>query len=296
MPSGGTPAAPPEDLLALLDLEETAPDRFRARTPSGPRGRVFGGVVVAQALMAAIRSIEPASGHGVSRGGPVLRAHSLHGYFLHPVAPAAEAELQVEPLRDSRSFALRQVTTLQQGRPAARFSCSFHVEETGEVDYQLPPPTDLGPPEEHATSNDDGSWDLRIAAPVQLEDGAFLASGRHWVRMTAALPEDPAVHSCLLAYFSDQTRLSFRPWSPEAWGTHTDASLDHALWLHRPARADAWLRYELQALVARGNRATVRGLMYDAEGALVASMAQELLVRPIPGAVPQPPPWRAAPD
>ena len=272
--------------MAALVLEEPEPERFRARTPgSWSGGRVFGGIVVAQALMAALRSVSPAA--------PGLRPHSLHGYFLEPVAPDAEVELEVEPLRDSRSFAVRQVTTVQGGRPASRVICSFHVDEPADVDYQLAPPTTLGPPDNYERWDDDAPFDLRVADRVAAGDGTFVASGRHWVRLKGRLPDDPALHCCLLAFFSDQTRLSFRPYTPEAWGTHTDASLDHAVWFHRRARADQWLRYELQALVASGNRATVRGLMYDEGGALIMSMAQELLVRPVPGAEPQVPPWGA---
>ena len=282
-------AAVPEELRPIVDLEEAGPDRFRGRTPPSPVGRVFGGMVVAQALMAAVRTVVP-FGEGQDEKG--LAPHSLHGYFLAPVVPDAEVTFEVEPLRDSRSFALRQVTTVQDGQPRARFLCSFHIGETGEVDYQLAPPTTMAGPDALERAEGPMPFDLRLAEPVPAGDGTFLSSGRHWVRVDAPLPDDAALHRCLTAYFSDQTRLSFRPYSEQAWGTHTDASLDHAVWFHRPARVDRWLRYELQALSVRGNRATVRGLMYDGEGALVLSMAQELLVRPIPGAEPQLPPWQ----
>lgn len=285
--------APPlhEDVRSITGIEETGPDRYSGRTPPSPFGRVFGGIVVGQALMAAQRSVGPSSVPG-SDGEPTLRLHSVHGYFLNPAVPDAEVSFAVEPLRDSRSFALRQVITLQQDVPRARFLCSFHIDEQGEVDYQVAPPTVIEPPEALPPGGGPMLFDIRIAEPVPAGDGTFVSSGRHWVRVKGALPDDPALHRCLLGYFSDQTRLSFRPYTDEAFGTHTDASLDHAVWFHRPARADRWLRYELQALSARGNRASVRGLMYDEDGALVMSMAQELLVRPIPGAEPQVPPWR----
>ena len=248
-------------------------------------------MVVAQALMAGMRSVSPAStGGDDGRSGP--RPHSLHGYFLNPVLPDAEVAFEVEQLRDGRSFALRQVTTVQQGMVKARFLCSFHVDEEGEADYQLAPQTTISPPEDLEREGGPMPLDLRVAEPVPAGDGTFLSSGRHWVRTEASLPDDPELHVALLAYLSDQTRLSFRPHTDETWGTHTDASLDHAVWFHRPARADRWLRYELQALSVSGNRASVRGLMYDEGGRLVMSMAQELLVRPIPGAEPQVPPWR----
>jgi acyl-CoA thioesterase-2 len=275
----------------MVEIDEDGPDRFTGRTPPSPFGRVFGGIVVAQVLMAAQRSVG-SSGTPGSDGAPALRLHSAHGYFLNPVLPDAEVSFAVEPLRDSRSFALRQVVTTQHGVPRARFLCSFHIDEQGEVDYNLAPPTVIEPPEAFAPGGDAMPFDIRVAEPVRAGDGTFVSSGRHWVRVKGQLPDDPALHRSLLGYFSDQTRLSFRPYTEEAFGTHTDASLDHAVWLHRPARADRWLRYELQALSARGNRASMRGLMFDEDGALVMSMAQELLVRPIPGAEPQVPPWR----
>jgi acyl-CoA thioesterase-2 len=281
----------PDDLRSILDIAEDGPDRFAGRTPPSPGGRVFGGVVVAQALMAGIRSVWPDATAG-ARGASARRPHSIHGYFLHPVVPDTEVAFEVEPLRDSRSFALRQVTTIQDAVPRARFLCSFHIDEEGEADYQMAPATTIAPPDAYAPSGGPMPFDLRVADPVPAADGTFTASGRHWVRIKHPLPDAPAVHCSLLGYFSDQTRLSFRPYTDEGWGTHTDASLDHAVWFHRPARTDRWLRYELQALSARGNRSTVRGLMYDEHGALVMSMAQELLVRPIPGAEPQVPPWR----
>ena len=285
----------PEHFRTVLELEEVTQDRYRGRTPGSPRQRVFGGAVLAQALMAAIRSVS--SGASLDDrpelgSGPVLRPHSLHGYFLNPVDPDEDVSFEVEPVRDGRSFALRQVTTIQAGIPRARFLCSFHIDEQGEVDYQLAPLTELAGPDHYEDSEWDMPIDLRVADPVPAGDGTYVASGRHWVRVKGPLPDSLAVHACLVAYLSDQTRISYRPYSEEAWGTHTDASLDHALWFHRPARADTWLRYELQALSARGNRAMVRGLMYNEAGELVMSMAQELLVRPIPGGEPQLPPWR----
>jgi len=289
----------PDALRPIVEIEETAPDRFSGRTPDWPGGRVFGGFVVAQALVAATKSVSSdgaAAGDLPSELVPVVRPHSLHGYFLSPVLPGGEVTFDVEPLRDSRSFALRQVTTIQDGAIRARFLTSFHIDEKGEAEYQLKPPTPLEEPDRYERAAGLEYLDLRIAEPVVDDDGTFLSSGRHWVRVASPLPDDWAVHAGLLAYLSDQTRLSFRPYSEEVFGTHTDASLDHAVWFHRPARADGWLRYELQALSIHGNRSTVRGLMFDKEGALVMSMAQELLVRPVPGAEPQVPPWRRQPE
>jgi acyl-CoA thioesterase-2 len=289
----------PDELRPIVEIGETAPDRFSGRTPDWPGGRVFGGIVVAQALVAATKSVSSDGGGPGDRPSelaPLVRPHSLHGYFLSPVLPGSEVAFEVEPLRDSRSFALRQVTTIQDGVTRARFLCSFHIDEKGEAEYQLNPPTPLEEPDRYERSPGLPHLDLRVADPVVGDDGTFVSSGRHWVRVASALPDDWALHAGVLAYLSDQTRLSFRPHSEEAFGTHTDASLDHAVWFHRPARTDRWLRYELQALSIHGNRSTVRGLMFDEEGALVMSMAQELLVRPVPGGEPQVPPWRRQPE
>lgn len=228
-------------------------------------------MVVAQAMAAVLPTV-----------AEDYRPHSLHGYFLRPVIPGPSVELSVERLRDGRAFALRQVTLIQQGNVAARMSSSFHVDEEGE-EYQPPMPTDVPVPEELAVGNPPGPFDSADAGPVSAEDGTYRSSGRYWNRTCGPLPDDPRLHVCVLALMSDMTRTSFRPMSLHLWGSHTDASIDHAVWFHSPARADDWLLYDLHAPVNRGNRAFVRGSMYTRYGRLVLSMSQELLVRPIPG-------------
>ena len=124
------------------------------------------------------------------------------------------------------------------------------------------------------------AFDVReLGATERQEDGTFASTRRCWFRVREPLPDDPAVHACLLAYFSDMTGAAFRPGSMGAWGTHTDTSLDHAVWFHRPWRADVWSVFDLQALVNAGGRATIRATMRGDDGTLHLSMAQELLIR-----------------
>jgi acyl-CoA thioesterase II len=260
------------DLVTSLALRADGPDRFVAVAPEWWGERVFGGMVVAHVLRAAAACVDPS-----------LRPHSLHGYFLRPVAPGVAAKLVVERDRDSRSFATRTVTTTQEGRVAARMTCSFCVEEDGADEYQLAMPGDVPAPGALDVRAAPGPFESADVGPLRAPDGTYVSSGRFWNRTVAPLPDDPVLHACVLALLSDMTRTSFRPGSLERWGSHSDASIDHALWFHRPARADRWLLYDLQAVVNRANRATVRGTMFDEDGSLVLSMAQELVIRPVPG-------------
>jgi acyl-CoA thioesterase II len=231
-------------------------------------GRVFGGMVVAQALNAAMRTA-PAP----------LEIHSLHGYFLRPTAPGSRSTHTVETLRDGRSFSLRQVTSAVEGKETFRMNCSFHGPEPGDS-YQLPIAPDVPPPGEVAGFEAPFPFDVRELGPTaRRADGTYQSTRRCWFRVRETLPDDPAVHACVLAYFSDMTGASFRPHSLGVWGTHTDASLDHALWFHRPWRADVWSLFDIHALVNAGGRATVRATMHGEDGTLHLSMAQELLIR-----------------
>lgn len=267
-----SPGAAVAALVSSLELRPTAPDRFAVVAPEWWGDRVFGGMVVAHALRAGSACVDRS-----------LRPHSLHGYFLRPLAPGVETELAVARDRDSRSFATRTVTTSQAGKVAARMTCSFCVEEEGADEYQLAMPGDVERPEDLDVRAAPGPFVSADAGPRRASDGTYVSSGRFWNRTAAPLPDDPVVHASVLALVSDMTRTAFRPGSLERWGSHSDASIDHAVWFHRPARADRWLFYDLQAVVNRANRATVRGTMFDRSGALVLSMAQELVIRPVPG-------------
>jgi acyl-CoA thioesterase-2 len=227
-------------------------------------------MVVAQTLNAALRTVDG------------LRPHSMHGYFLRPVRPGPPTTLTVERLRDSRSFATRQVTAEQDGKITSRMTCSFHVAETGD-EYQVPMQPVPLPEDLEFLENPPGPFDARDAGPLLRDDGTFRSSARLWHRTCAVLPDDEDIHPCMLAFLSDMTRTSFRPLGLNTWGTHTDASIDHALWIHRQARADEWLFYDLEAVINTAGRAFVRGSMYTRRGALCLSMSQELLIRPLPG-------------
>ncbi len=241
-------------------------------TTTSPRwwvhGRVFGGMVVAQALNAAMQTVPDD-----------LQVHSLHGYFLRPTSPGSETAHVVDRVRDGRSFSMRQVTSAVEGKETFRMTCSFHVPEEGDS-YQLPMAPGVPPPGDIEGFEGPFPFDIReLGHTERREDGTYESTRRCWFRAREPLPDDPAVHAGFLAYFSDMTGASFRPHSIGVWGTHTDASLDHALWFHRPWRADVWSLFDIHALVNAGGRATVRATMHGEDGTLHLSMAQELLIR-----------------
>jgi len=259
------------ELVDAIHVESSATDVFRASTPEWWGERIFGGMIVAQTLNAALQTVDD-----------TLVAHSMHGYFLGPVAPRVDSELIVERLRDGRSFSLRQATMYQQGRMTSRFFCSFHVPEDGD-EYQLTV-QDVPGPETLEIAASSGPFDACDVGPTPPgPDGTYRSTARLWNRTCAPLDDDPLVHACMMAFFSDMTRTSFRPLSLDMWVTHTDVSLDHAVWFHRPARADEWFFSDFQALVNAGGRGVVRGTMHTRSGILCMSMAQELLIRRLPG-------------
>ena len=272
-----------EQLVEAIQTRPSGPGLFSATPPDWWGPRVFGGMVVAQSLDAALQTVDPTH-----------RPHSLHGYFLRPLLPAVPCHLRVEHLRDGRSFALRQVTVEQGQGPAARFMCSFHVDEFGD-EYQLPM-QDVDEPDSLPPSGMPGPFDSRDAGPRRdPSDGAYLSTARLWHRACGPLGDDPRVHACLLSYLSDMTRTSFRPLSLDVWGAHTDASIDHTVWFHRPMRADEWVLSDFQAVINAGNRSVVRGTMYTRAGVLSMSMTQELLIRRV-GEPVELPPWLTAGD
>ncbi len=249
--------------------------------------RTFGGMVVAQALHAAHQTVDPR-----------LEVHSLHGYFLRPTPAGARSRHAVEAVRDGRSFCTRAVTSTVEGKETFRMTCSFHAPEKGD-EYQLAVGPGVPPPESTAGFEPPFEapfpFDIReLGHTEQRSDGTFLSTRRCWFRTREALPDDPVVHACVLAYYSDMTGAAFRPLSMGSFGTHTDASLDHAVWFHRPWRADRWSLFDLHALVNAGGRATVRATMHGEDGTLHLSMAQELLIRELAEPlVFEPPAWLA---
>jgi acyl-CoA thioesterase-2 len=284
------------DLVALFDIEPIGGDRFVGHSPKSGWQRVFGGQVVAQALVASSRTVEARA------------PHSLHAYFLLGGDPAEPILFEVERVRDGRSFTTRRVVARQRGEAIFVLSASFHIEEEG-LDHQFPMPDApepdklLDPMAAIALLGDKAKTRLQgLLERIQPIEFRPLDLGRYtplppgavrepkqslWVRIAGTLPDDPSVHRAALAYLSDMTLLDT---ALVAHGrTVFDArfqaaSLDHSLWLHRPFRADEWLLYVQDSPTAHGARGLTRGLLYSRAGALVASVAQEGLVRPLPPA------------
>jgi acyl-CoA thioesterase-2 len=277
-----------DDLLALLDLEPLEVNLFRGRSPQSGWQRVFGGQVIGQALVAATRTVEG------------RQPHSMHAYFLIGGDPKVPIIYNVERTRDGGSFSTRRVLAIQHGRPIFTMSVSFHIQEDG-LTHQAPMPE--VPPPEALTSDAEARKDLlaQMPEPVRryyererplelrpVELGRYagqkLPDGRFhvWIRTTGPLPDDPAIHQCVLAYASDMTLLdtALVPHGRTLFEREfMAASLDHALWLHRPFRADEWLLYAQDSPNLGGARGFSRGLIFTREGTLVASVAQEGMVR-----------------
>ncbi len=269
-------STPLDDLIDLLDLEEIEANIFRGRSPSDWRQRVFGGQVAGQALVAAGRTV-PAD-------RPV---HSLHAYFIRPGDPSIPIVYTVDRVRDGRSFTTRRVSAIQHGKTIFTLSASFHHPEPG-VQHAVampaaPPADELSQPEhEFFTAN---PFDLRFVGPTRDAPGPRVAGTEHnlvWLRANGELPDDPLLHVCLMTFASDLTLLDSvlrrhnLSWSD---GQTSGASLDHAMWFHRPFRADHWLLYDQESPIAAGARGLARGQVFTEAGDLVVSVVQEGLVR-----------------
>jgi acyl-CoA thioesterase-2 len=276
------------EILDLLDLEKLEENLFRGRSPQVHWQRVFGGQVIGQALVAACRTVED------------RQPHSLHGYFLLAGDPTVPIIYEVDRIRDGRSFTTRRAVAIQHGRPIFALTASFQVEEPG-FDHAMsmpdvPPPEGL--PEIAEVMSAIPSMPQLVRAwyererPIEIRPvnmGRRFSSAdagetgfQVWIRTTGPLPDDPAIHRCVLAYASDLTLLdtSLVPHGRSVLEEAIQAaSLDHALWFHRPFRADEWLLYAQDTPSASGARGFARGLVYDRAGRLVASVAQEGLVR-----------------
>jgi acyl-CoA thioesterase-2 len=278
-----------EDLVSLLDLEKLEENLFRGRGPSEGWQRVYGGQVLGQALVAAVRTV------------PEDRlAHSAHAYFLLAGDPKAPIVYEVERIRDGGSFTTRRVKAIQHGRAIFAMSVSFQKGETS-FDHALPMP-DVPPPEAlpsekdllarlmpHLPGNMRSYWErerpieLRLVDPSRYLDREPRSPVQQvWMRATGQLPDSPALHQCVLAYASDFTLLDTALIAHGKLMFDPDiqlASLDHAMWFHRPVRADDWLLYVQDSPSAYGARGLCRGSVFTRDGRLVASTAQEGLVR-----------------
>ena len=276
------------DLISILDLEQLEVNLFRGNSPKTGWQRVFGGQVIGQAMVAACRTVEG------------RLPHSLHCYFILPGDPQIPIVYEVERLRDGKSYSTRRVTAIQHGHAIFSMMVSFHAEEADSFNHQdqmpdVPPPEKLTAEElaKHPTIEmpdfirryyeSDQPIELR---PVEFQRyfGTAIPDGRIniWIRTAAKLPDDPALHMCALAYASDFSLLDSvmaRYGRTLFEGNVMAASLDHAMWFHRPFRADEWLLYSQDSPSAQGGRGLARGLIFKPDGTLVASVAQEGSIR-----------------
>ncbi len=276
-------------LLSLLDLEQLEENLFRGTSPAGGWQRVFGGQVLGQALVAAVRTVDEAR-----------PAHSLHGYFLLAGDPSHPIIYEVDRVRDGGSFTTRRVKAIQKGSAIFVMSVSFHKSEPG-FDHQAPMPK-VPQPDELPSEQElkarllaylpkdlRGFWQherpIEIR-PVDLDRYLKREKSepvqRLWLRANGRLPDDPKLHQCVLAYASDFTLLDTALIAHGRVLFDPDlqlASLDHALWFHRPFRADEWLLYVQDSPSAYGARGFCRGSVFTRDGLLVASVTQEGLMR-----------------
>jgi len=276
-----------DDLVALLDLEAIEVNIFRGRSPDENRQRVFGGQVAGQALVAAARTID-------ERGRLV---HSLHAYFLRPGDPTVPILYEVDRIRDGRSFSTRRVVAIQHGRAIFNLQASFHDDEPG-PDHQLSMPDAMGDPLDlpdfHTRmapyAEQIGDW-YRRPRPIDLRyvdgdptsrRGRSTTKQHVWLRADGVLPEDPVLHACVVTYASDMTLLdtTLLPFGLD-WDTPgvQMASVDHAMWFHRPFRADDWLLYAQSAVSTSSARGMAQGSIFTSDGRLAVSVVQEGLTR-----------------
>ena len=277
-----------DDLITLLKLEQIEDNIFRGDSRDIGSAQVFGGQVLGQALSAAQRTVE-------GRG-----AHSLHAYFLRRGDMKAPIVYEVDRARDGGSFSMRRVVAIQHGRPIFNLAASFQIAEQG-LDHQAEMPDVPGPESLRDFSDvdtdllkvlpqkmrrfltDKRPFDFRPVEPINFLEPKKQAPLKHvWIRAVAALPDDQTLHKNLLAYVSDYELLgtSTLPHGlPFGRGRVIMASLDHALWFHRKVEIDRWLLYAMDSPNASAARGFARGQIFSQDGHLVASTAQEGLVR-----------------
>jgi acyl-CoA thioesterase-2 len=287
-----------DDLLDLLELEPLEVNLFRGVSPDEDRQRVFGGQVAAQALVAAGRTVDADR-----------LVHSLHAYFLRPGDPTIPIVFEVDRIRDGHSFTTRRVVAIQHGRAIFNLQASFQIVETG-PDHSAEMPAVPGPDElptyrERIESSLDRfgpettEWLIRerpiesrpVDDPHWIQPAPRPPAQDVWIRANGSLPDDPLVHACVVAYASDLTLLDTAtlPHAIGYDGNFMMASLDHAMWFHRPFRADQWLLYHQLSPSASGARGLALGHVFREDGDIVVTVMQEGLIRPIPTPTPPTP-------
>jgi acyl-CoA thioesterase-2 len=279
------------ELLDLLNLERLDLDLYRGRQPDTALQRVFGGQVAAQALFAGCQTVDDD-----------VCVHSMHSYFLRPGDTSIPIVYDVERIRDGKSFATRRVVARQHGKSIFYLTASFHIDEVG-FDHQDTMP-EVPAPEDCPTMGDlyrkwtgradDRSWEREWAAvdvryAADSGNGGALASSDEpartqiWLKAAGAVPDDVVLNTCVLTYASDLTLLgvSLVPHGLLIVSRQVQlASLDHSMWFHRPFRADEWMLYDQHSPSASGGRGFAVGRVFSRDGRLIASVAQEGLIRP----------------
>jgi acyl-CoA thioesterase-2 len=280
-----------DELLALLELEALEVNLFRGLSPHEDRQRVFGGQVAAQALVAAGRTV-----------GDDRPVHSLHAYFLRPGDPNVPIVYEVDRIRDGKSFTTRRVVAIQHGKAIFNLAASFQIVESG-PDHQMPMPA-VPDPDELPTwqqrvepylerlGPDLAQWLVRerpidsrpVDDPRWLDPTPREPEQDVWIKANGALPTAPLIHECVVAYASDLTLLDTAMF-PHAISYREQqymiASLDHAMWFHRPFRADEWLLYHQTSPNASRARGIAQGEIFCRDGTLAITVIQEGLIRPI---------------
>jgi len=279
-----------QTLLRRLDLERLDRDLFRGYTPNDGRPRVFGGLVAAQALVAAARTVPPD-----------IRPHSLHSYFLRPGDPTRPILYEVDRIRDGKSFLTRRVVGIQEGEAIYSAGVSFHKEEDG-LSHQVEMP-DAPPPEQFPTNrvrlaelaersgHPVFKFLLTVESPIEHRDPEFIdplsphphrGLKRLWFKPDGPMPPEPIVHAAVMTYATDMGLLdNCIQWHGLTWLAPKlqVASLDHAIWFHREVKLDDFHLYAMESPSAEGSRGFNLGRIFDRSGRLVASTAQESLMR-----------------
>jgi len=278
-----------DELLSILDLERLEHNLYRGRSPQVEWQRVFGGQTIAQALVAAQRTVEPDR-----------FVHSLHGYFMRPGDIKVPIVYEVDRIRDGGSFTTRRVLAIQHGQAIFSLEASFQVDEKG-LEHQFALPDDVPPPEGLLTQRQlleraervpeavrrfwarERPLELRPVNLQHYESRDKLPPRQNvWIRLGGPVPDDRALQSVLLAYLSDMTLLDTSTFAHGRGLFDPDiqaASLDHSMWFHRPHSLDGWLLYAQDSPSSSGSRGFSRGTLYARDGTLIASMAQEGLIR-----------------
>jgi acyl-CoA thioesterase-2 len=268
-----------QNFLSVLEVEQLEPDLFRAWNPPVPVNRfqqtLFGGQVAAHALRAAIATVDQ----------PHV-PHSFHGYFLRPGKNDAPSMLRVDRIRDGKSFTTRTVVALQDDEPIFSLTASFHKDEPG-GDFVTPIASDVPLPDQIPAEPDQMAelWGDSPFERVEVPEYSHIRMSPQprramWIKLRSRLPDDPSLHACILTFLSDMgvlaaVRTAHGPWDRVGMA----ASLDHAVWFHRPGRADEWLLFDVSAKSGFGSRGLGIGTLHALDGTHVATISQEGLVR-----------------